>query len=56
MKLYQSEIWKDIDYDIRYQVSNFGRFRKKLKKGYRYLKPFRQKKQIMWLSKLKTKI
>jgi hypothetical protein len=35
------ELWEAIDYDIRYQVSNYGRFRKKLKNGYRYLTPFR---------------
>ena len=39
-----NEIWKTIDYDTRYQVSNWGRFRKRnLKNGYRYLKPFRKK-------------
>lgn len=38
-----NEIWKSIEYDHRYQVSNYGRFRKKkLKNGYRYLKPFRK--------------
>ena len=36
------EFWKQIEYDTRYEVSNFGRFRKKTKKGYRYLKPFRK--------------
>ena len=36
------EEWKEIEYDKRYQVSNFGRFRKRLKKGYRYLKPYRK--------------
>ena len=36
------EEWKTIEYDKRYQVSNLGRFRKKLKKGYRYLKPYRK--------------
>ena len=37
------EEWKSIEYDTRYQVSNFGRFRKKNpKNGYRYLKPFRK--------------
>lgn len=35
--------WKSIEYDTRYQVSNFGRFRRKLKKGYRYLKPYRKR-------------
>ena len=39
-----NEIWKSIEYDPRYQVSNYGRFRKKNpKNGYRYLKPFRKK-------------
>lgn len=38
-----NEIWKSIEYDPRYQVSNYGRFRKKNpKNGYRYLKPFRK--------------
>ena len=41
------EEWKQIDYDKRYQVSNFGRFRKEIKKGYRYLKPFRKKNLII---------
>lgn len=36
------EEWKEIEYDKRYQVSNFGRFRKRLKKGYRYLKLYRK--------------
>lgn len=36
------EIWEQIEEDNRYEVSNFGRFRKKIKKGYRYLKPFRK--------------
>lgn len=38
----RNEVWKNIDYDSRYQVSNFGRIRKKITKGYRYLKPFRK--------------
>ena len=37
------EEWKALDHDNRYQVSNLGRVRKKLKKGYRYLKPFRKR-------------
>jgi len=42
------EIWKTIEYDRRYQVSNYGRFRKKNpKNGYRYLKPFRKQNQFM---------
>ena len=41
--LIANEIWKSIGYDPRYQVSNYGRFRKKNpKNGYRYLKPFRK--------------
>ncbi len=39
-----NEKWKSIEYDPRYQVSNYGRFRKKNpKNGYRYLTPFRKK-------------
>ena len=35
------EIWKPIECDSKYEVSNFGRFRKKNpKNGYRYLKPY----------------
>lgn len=37
------EEWKIIKDNPNYQVSNFGRFRKKLKKGYRYLKPFKKR-------------
>lgn len=38
-----NELWKSIEYDPRYEVSNYGRFRKKNpKNGYRYLKPFRK--------------
>lgn len=47
------EEWKEIEYDKRYQVSNFGRFRKSLKKGYRYLKPFR--KHNIFVVKIKDK-
>lgn len=47
------EEWKLIEYDTRYQVSNFGRFRKKLKKGYRYLKSF--KKHDLYVVKIKDK-
>lgn len=40
------EEWKQIK-DTIYEVSNYGRFRKKNpKKGYRYLKPFRQQNQF----------
>ena len=48
-----NEIWKSIEYDSRYQVSNFGRFRKETKNGYRYLKPFRKKN--LFLVKIKDK-
>ena len=37
-----NEYWKTIDYDNRYQVSNYGNFRKQIKNGYRYLKSFRK--------------
>lgn len=47
------EEWKSIEYDQRYQVSNFGRFRKKLKKGYRYLKPY--KKRDLYVIKINGK-
>lgn len=56
MKMFQitNEIWKSIEYDKRYQVSNYGRFRKKNpKNGYRYLKPFR--KQNLFMVKIKDK-
>ena len=36
------EEWKSINNSI-YEVSNLGRFRKKIKKGYRYLKPYRKR-------------
>lgn len=49
-----NEIWKKIKYDPRYQVSNYGRFRKENpKNGYRYLKPFR--KHNLFLVKIKDK-
>lgn len=44
-------IFKD---DPRYEVSNFGRFRKKLKKGYRYLKPY--KKHELYVVKTNNKV
>lgn len=48
------EIWKSIEYDERYQVSNYGNFRKKNpKNGYRYLTPFR--KDNLFLVKIKDK-
>lgn len=47
------EEWKKIEYDKRYQVSNLGRFRKTLKNGYRYLKPF--KKHELYVVKIKDK-
>lgn len=39
---YKHEEWKKINNNTRYEVSNFGRFRKKNKKSYRYLKPFKR--------------
>lgn len=49
-----NEVWRSIAYDTRYQVSNYGRFRKKNpKNGYRYLKPFR--KHNLFLVKIKDK-
>lgn len=48
-----NELWKPISYDTRYQVSNYGRFRKQLKNGYRYLTPF--KKRNLYLVKIKNK-
>ncbi len=49
-----NEVWRIIEYDTRYQVSNWGRFRKKNpKNGYRYLKPFR--KGNLFLVKIKDK-
>lgn len=50
---FAGERWKDIEYDNRYQVSNYGRFRKKLKNGYRYLTPF--KKHNLYQVKIKDK-
>ena len=48
------EIWKPIEFNTRYEVSNFGRFRKKNpKNGYRYLKPY--KKRNLYVVKLKDK-
>lgn len=35
------EEWKQIE-NTKYEVSNLGRFRKKNKKGYRYIKPFKK--------------
>lgn len=54
MYIRTNEIWKSIDYDYRYQVSNYGRFRKKNpKNGYRYLQPFR--KDNLFQVKIKDK-
>lgn len=47
------EEWKPIEFDPRYEVSNFGRFRKLNKKGYRYLKPY--KKHNLYVVKMKYK-
>lgn len=50
----RGEVWQSIKYDLRYQVSNFGRFRKKNpKNGYRYLKPYRKKN--LYMVKIKDK-
>lgn len=52
--LISNELWRHIEYDQRYEVSNYGRFRKKNpKKGYRYLKPFR--KGNLFVVKIKDK-
>ena len=52
--IFSNEIWKKIDYDSRYQVSNYGRFRKENpKNGYKYLQPFR--KHNLFLVKIKDK-
>ena len=50
---FAGEQWKAIEYDNRYQVSSYGRFRKKLKNGYRYLTPF--KKHNLYQVKIKDK-
>jgi len=56
MKVVNVEVWKQIEYDTRYQVSNYGRFRKKnLKNGYRYLKPFRKHKRNIYVVKIRDK-
>ena len=47
------EEWIEIEYDKKYEVSNFGRFRRKTKKGYRYLTPFR--KHNLFIVKIKDK-
>lgn len=47
------EKWVSIEYDPRYEVSNFGRFRKKLKTKYRYLLPF--KKRRLFVVKINNK-
>lgn len=48
------EIWKTIEYNTKYEVSNYGRFRRKNpKNGYRYLKPFR--KGNLFMIKIKDK-
>lgn len=40
-KIYKDEIWKKI-LNSKYEVSNYGRFRKLYKYNYRYLKTFRK--------------
>lgn len=47
------ETWKQIQFDPRYEVSNLGRFRKRNKKGYRYLKPY--KKHNLYVVKMNGK-
>lgn len=41
MLMFADEIWKEIE-DSNYEVSNRGRFRRKYKHKYRYLKTFRK--------------
>lgn len=48
------EFWKDIEYDPRYQVSNYGRFRKKLKSSIQVLTPYKKDNTIC--IKIKTRI
>lgn len=38
-----TEIWKIINERKTYEISNYGNIRKKIKNGYRYLKPFEDK-------------
>lgn len=49
------ETWKPIEFDPRYEVSNLGRFRKKNKKGYRYVKPFRKYNRSIYVVKINGK-
>lgn len=49
------ETWKPIKLDPRYEVSNLGRFRKKIKKGYRYIKPYGRKKNNIYRIKINGK-
>lgn len=49
------EEWKTMDFNPRYEVSNFGRFRKLNKKGYRYLKPYRKWNRNYYAIKLDSK-
>lgn len=49
------ETWKPTEIDSRYEVSNLGRFRKKIKKGYRYLKPFKKYNRNMYVIKINGK-
>lgn len=49
------EEWKTIDINPRYEVSNFGRFRKLNKKGYRYIKPYRKHNRTLYVIKINYK-
>lgn len=49
------EEWKRIEHDTRYQVSNFGRFRRQLKNGYKYLKPYNKQGGLIYLIKINGK-
>lgn len=48
------EEWKQINNTL-YEVSNLGRFRKKNKKGYRYLKPYKKQKCNSYVIKVNGK-
>lgn len=49
------EEWKIIEYDSRYQVSNFGRFRKQTNAEYRYLKPYQKQGRLIYVIKINGK-
>ena len=48
------EEWKKID-NTKYEVSNLGRFRKKNKKGYRYLRPYKKQHSNTYIIKVNGK-